>query len=1572
VLPESAPAVIRDCISALDRSDCDAPYPEQFPLTTQLAIRQYLADSGCGGEVIVTNIDDCPSLRIASTVTLTDMDLSVRSYNCLHAASIETLDQLLTWTPARLMALPNFGAKCMTEIDDLVRQLGYALSGTAFSPITVQRHLPLSTADVPLATLLTVGELVPQGGLSEAFAAHGWHCVSDFAIHSTDSLISLAELDRARSLLLETSLRALGLEIPMEVPPWVTQNIAPLRVAFKTQLSALTRSLYEEAAPDLLPALRFQLARSLNEEIWNLVPSKYSPQKREIVSLFLGLGGQDPMTLDGVAKTVTPSLTRERVRQITAPVMTSLTEKGKELPWLARAIEALQAVTPCSIGEAEEALLQKQIVNLPLTVSAILSLARRAFVDHDLCIESEALLTEANRQQIEELVRVSAKMSSRWGAADWQELELLIPNIREPDLRQIVPGVVWLDAGRRYFVFPARENSLANRLARILTVTPRLGVSEAYDGAFRDPKMDRARLPQSLFSAFCRVWPWCEVREDTVVAGHELLPSQASGDDLLVLLLREIGRPVRRRELLSRALKQGISEATVAYSLTYSNVIVGRHGHFGVVGDPLLNELTDDMPDELDNLTVEERPFHLIEDEQAGGFVPRNTDSQQYVETLMLAVQRRIGELGLKSLWSAAELRLSHQDRERLLQWGGQADWNFRDDYGNYRTRNGESTRKRTALGLAFLLFAMEAARKFAGAGSIWPAIEKALGPSQQELFLVRAGIPKSALREAVESACRTFGLRHGFEDISQQVWVRTVGLQYGLQCTNLSQLSDILGGRPYPIAVQLLLEPAGVNASPSFQAAWNLLIDARRGALSEQSALEQFAGDPWLSPFAPAELWESCLKSTSDFSGSDRSSSELGSEPYRYFESPRLRWEPGNAYLEYSLNAAAPAWADAASLVIFCDSPYRKERIPIEAGAWRLPGGPIRLPLTLRDETSVLFKLMQGKDVVYSGTIDGILDENRPFVFFRESGAMVVSSEEPPVGEELFLLHLTELRLVGVDSAPEYLLVLRGNARLTRLPVSTPHSIRLVDPDNVELWTRAAQAAPLISLPVLTAEISGVKWGLRAEVTLPQLAFIPDRLRLHNGDILLIENREDLCTVEMTPALGRADTARVQGRAGVYRRSVLVKLVHRGVDFGAAAELSGKWVPLDGSLSIDAGVLRTCRMLAKSRITVLGSHEELCWMEGCRTLAGLRNHGTSLMGVHGLGEPLSLTRGTYNQAETEIRAARTITDHGFLRSVRQVDTGLWTATLPFETPLEQAHRLWVWSTDADTPVEVERSLLTQKGFTLQWRSPTRARVFGWAFSFAGTRVGSICLPETLGEFAQFIGRTNWHLIARWLRWWHVPVLDTELRTAVALCVRTHPVETLRHWLLPVATDEKSLIFDELHDESWAAAAREFLWDWQPRSEQAVHLITSMKIWTGNIEEDVSFPPSPATFGLLARVSPVLLVRVISRGLPTMHEFSKPQLAVLVGMLLESVDANAVNRQFRLEDLCERYAQGESRLDGRFILTRIVGAARELMLGNNPGLHNLQIAFHQPGLREIVTIALLSDLRENWINGRDI
>jgi DNA-directed RNA polymerase subunit alpha len=77
-------------------------------------------------ERTVTEEFDETSLHIRQLLKtkLVDMDLSVRALNCLKAADVETLGDLVAFNKNDLLKFRNFGKKSLTELEDLVRSKG--------------------------------------------------------------------------------------------------------------------------------------------------------------------------------------------------------------------------------------------------------------------------------------------------------------------------------------------------------------------------------------------------------------------------------------------------------------------------------------------------------------------------------------------------------------------------------------------------------------------------------------------------------------------------------------------------------------------------------------------------------------------------------------------------------------------------------------------------------------------------------------------------------------------------------------------------------------------------------------------------------------------------------------------------------------------------------------------------------------------------------------------------------------------------------------------------------------------------------------------------------------------------------------------------------------------------------------------------------------------------------------------------------------------------------------------------------------------------------------------------------
>ena len=75
-----------------------------------------------GDEVLKEGNTEQPSK--GQQMMIEDLDLSVRSYNCLKRAGIQTVDELTQKTEDEMMRVRNLGKKSLKEVKDKLIELG--------------------------------------------------------------------------------------------------------------------------------------------------------------------------------------------------------------------------------------------------------------------------------------------------------------------------------------------------------------------------------------------------------------------------------------------------------------------------------------------------------------------------------------------------------------------------------------------------------------------------------------------------------------------------------------------------------------------------------------------------------------------------------------------------------------------------------------------------------------------------------------------------------------------------------------------------------------------------------------------------------------------------------------------------------------------------------------------------------------------------------------------------------------------------------------------------------------------------------------------------------------------------------------------------------------------------------------------------------------------------------------------------------------------------------------------------------------------------------------------------------
>ena len=71
----------------------------------------------------------------ALEMTIEELDLSVRSFNCLKRANINTVRDLISRTPEEMMKVRNMGKKSLDEVQNKLAMMGLSLA-TEETPTT--------------------------------------------------------------------------------------------------------------------------------------------------------------------------------------------------------------------------------------------------------------------------------------------------------------------------------------------------------------------------------------------------------------------------------------------------------------------------------------------------------------------------------------------------------------------------------------------------------------------------------------------------------------------------------------------------------------------------------------------------------------------------------------------------------------------------------------------------------------------------------------------------------------------------------------------------------------------------------------------------------------------------------------------------------------------------------------------------------------------------------------------------------------------------------------------------------------------------------------------------------------------------------------------------------------------------------------------------------------------------------------------------------------------------------------------------------------------------------------------
>ena len=95
-------------------------------LSDHLTVFTNLSDSVSAGSTVVEKSSDRPDTKLSMTID--ELDLSVRSFNCLKRANINTVADLISKTGEDMMKVRNMGKKSLDEVQKKLEMMGLSLA----------------------------------------------------------------------------------------------------------------------------------------------------------------------------------------------------------------------------------------------------------------------------------------------------------------------------------------------------------------------------------------------------------------------------------------------------------------------------------------------------------------------------------------------------------------------------------------------------------------------------------------------------------------------------------------------------------------------------------------------------------------------------------------------------------------------------------------------------------------------------------------------------------------------------------------------------------------------------------------------------------------------------------------------------------------------------------------------------------------------------------------------------------------------------------------------------------------------------------------------------------------------------------------------------------------------------------------------------------------------------------------------------------------------------------------------------------------------------------------------------
>ncbi len=515
--------------------------------------------------------------QLAPSIRMGDLSLSARTEKCLRSLKrrhgFANLSDLSRFTIGELLLLKNFGRKSLVNLLSSVLPV---IIDHAASPASV------SNADRPQisAAVTAAAERL------RAQTYSGRIYCNDPRFRSEIGTLLLISNSGSEDPALSTS------------------------ASLHAVAHRLTGRIRENSPPErtlgVIRKIRYKIARarqlSLERELEDITQALATGRNVNIVLSLFGWSGSATKTLQVTGTEF--HMTRERVRQITSKFREKIQRAHPFTPTLKRTIGFISERLPATAEDIETELQRIGLTQAQFRIEGVVSAAEVFDISVPFIIEGHPGIRTVVRHEdtglAVSIVRMARRCASHVGLSKVADLcDRVGEEGRTPIEGAVVKRVLqsltslhWLDDQSEWFRFDdVRRNHLVTLVTKVLSVAPRIHVSELRAAIANDPRGLGFAPPKSVVLEFCITACNCRIEGDHVIANRPPSVAEALSklEQIAYSVLAKEGPILHRSDFERKCIERGMNRHTF---LNYIGriPILARYapGVYGLRGAPVV------------------------------------------------------------------------------------------------------------------------------------------------------------------------------------------------------------------------------------------------------------------------------------------------------------------------------------------------------------------------------------------------------------------------------------------------------------------------------------------------------------------------------------------------------------------------------------------------------------------------------------------------------------------------------------------------------------------------------------------------------------------------------------------------------------------------------------------------------------------------------------------------------------------------------------------------------------------------------------------------------------------------